>query len=294
MTSHKDPGAGITADQIHSAAVTIQKIRPNYSPMIEFYSRIFAAQAEAMAGITPDPIRIEPDLLALKQENEMPLISPIQFMVDPAAARELMEIIAELSATQAPMLANAGKIVLQALAEETLDLELLFEALLDSKSIEDQARALSLTAEELGFFGYNAMFPSIRACAVQLAAYLDPEVSHNKGYCPICGTAPDLGFLDESGAKQVSCSLCSHTWKVKRMGCLFCDTKTSKEQQYFFSEEEKEYRIYYCDACKNYLKTIDTRQLGRGFVPRLEQVATLHLDLKAREQGLTRAADSPA
>lgn len=294
MTSHSHPGTAATADQIRKAASVIQKIRPDYSPMIEFYSLIFSAQAEVLTGISPDPILIDDELLALKRDNEMPLVSPVQFTIDLAAAGDLMATIAGLAISHAPKLAPAGEKISDALTLKTIDLESLFTALLDSRSLEDQAKAVGLTAEELGFFGYNAMFPSIQACAIQLAAYLPEDTDHNKGYCPVCGSAPDLAFLDETGKKQVTCSLCSHTWKVKRMGCLFCDSKSREDQHYFFSDEEKEYRVYYCDHCNNYLKTIDTRELGRRFVPRLEQVATLHLDMKAREQGFTRAADAPA
>ena len=293
MTPHSDISAATTAEQIRKVAVTIQKIRPDYSPMIEFYSQIFAAQAETLTGISPDPILIEPNLLALKQENKMPLISPVQFKVDLAVARDLMKALARLAITHAPKLTGAGEKISDALALNTIDLDRLFTALLDSRGIEDQSEALNLTPEELGFFGYNAMLPSIQACAAQLVAYLAEDSDHDKGYCPICGNTPNLAFLDDAGKKQVTCALCSHTWKVKRMGCLFCDADNQKKQDYFFSEEEKEYRVYYCDTCKNYLKTVDTRELERDFVPKLEQVATLHLDIKAREQGLTRVTDSP-
>ena len=280
-------------DQIRRAAATIQKIRPSYSPMIEFYSQIFAAQAEAMICITPDPIFIEEDLLALKDKNGMPLISPVQFTVDTAASKKLMAAIARLAITHAPKLADPAEKILTAL-DQNCDLDGLFTALLDSRDISELAGTLGLTTEVLGFFGYNAMFPSIQACAAQLACYLPRDHDHNKGYCPICGTPPDLAFLDDQGRRNVSCTLCSHTWPVKRLGCLFCDAEAPKDQFYFFLEDEKEYRVTYCDSCKNYLKTIDTREMGRRFIPRLEQVATLHLDLKASEQGFTRAGDSPA
>jgi FdhE protein len=289
-----DPRQPATAAQIKQAAETIQKIRPGYSPMIAFYSQIFAAQAEALPQITPDPIVINPDLLALKMENEMPLISPIQFIVDMTAAEALITTIADLAVTHAPKLAGPADTLSTALDQGRLNLDTLFTCLLDSRDITELSHALEMTPESLGFFGYNAMFPSIQACAAQLATYLPQDHDHNKGYCPICGTAPDLAFLDDKGNRQVFCALCSHTWRVKRLGCLFCDVIEKDGHSYFFSEDEKEYRVTYCDACKNYLKTIDTREMGRRFIPRLEQVTTLHLDLQAGEQGYTRAGDAPA
>jgi len=41
-----------------------------------------------------------------------------------------------------------------------------------------------------------------------------------------------------------------------------------------------------CDKCKKYVKTIDVRKLQRPMYPVVEQIATLHLDMMAREQGL--------
>jgi len=39
---------------------------------------------------------------------------------------------------------------------------------------------------------------------------------------------------------------------------------------------------------KKYVKTVDTRKIDRFFYPPLEQIATLHLDMKANETGLER------
>jgi len=277
----------VSVDDIRKTGAVIQKIRPAYSPLIEFYTLIFSAQAEAATAICPEPIVIEPDMLALKQENEMPLITPVQFRIDRDGARDLMKKICALAVTHAPKLAEPASILEKALDADQVDLDALFEALLDSQSIEDQAKDIGISAEALAFFGFNATSPYIQACSAQLATYLDKDDEHGKGYCPICGSHPDLGYFDEHGKKQITCSLCSHTWRIKRMGCLFCDSKGKEHQHYFFSNQEKEYRVYYCDQCKNYLKTIDTRELGRQFFPRLEQVATLHLDIKAQEEGYT-------
>ena len=79
------------------------------------------------------------------------------------------------------------------------------------------------------------------------------------------------------------CGLCRHNWPVQRMGCSLC--QSSENQQYFFSEAEKGYRVDLCGSCNRYLKVVDTRELGREFFPDLELVTTLHLDIKATDQG---------
>jgi len=287
------PGSGpsaplsldLTEDQIRTTAGALQKTRPAYGPMIEFYSRIFSAQAATLAKINPDPIIIEDELLSLKKKNEMPLITPIQFRIDLKASKQLMKQICNLAVDHAPKLAKAGESLGQCLDTDTIDLDQLFNALLDGMNIDDIAKKGKINAEGLGFFGFSAIAPSIQTGAAQLSTYLKDTPTTNKAYCPICGSSPDLAFFDESGKKHVTCSLCSHAWQVQRMGCLFCDSMDKEAQHYFFTGEEKEYRVYCCDHCRRYIKTVDIRQLGRRFFPKLEKIATLHLDMKAKEQG---------
>jgi formate dehydrogenase maturation protein FdhE len=55
--------------------------------------------------------------------------------------------------------------------------------------------------------------------------------------------------------------------------------------EYFFSDSEKEYRVYTCKNCKGYLKSVDLRELARPFYAPLEALLTTHLDLKAQQIG---------
>jgi len=69
------------------------------------------------------------------------------------------------------------------------------------------------------------------------------------------------------------------------MGCVYCGNEDVGQQHYFFSDEEKEYRVNLCDSCHSYIKMVDLRQMNRIFYPGLEFVSTLHLDMQAREKG---------
>lgn len=283
----------LTKEEIIKTAGIIQKARPAYGALIDFYGQVFAAQAQSRAHIALDPIIIDPALLALKQENGMPLIDPSQFLIDPAQAGILLEKLCDLATAQAPKLANTGEKILAALRNGDLDLEPVFLALLNNQDLEKTATLLDVPLDELTFFVFSAMAPSIQSCAVQLAAYLKDAPQLKKGYCPICGSHPDVAFLDQEGTKFLLCSLCAHEWKTHRMGCVFCDSMEKNDQHYFFSSEEKEYRVYMCDNCHNYLKLVDLRELDRSFFPKLEQISTLHLDYKAQEKGYKTPTQTP-
>ena len=284
----------LTQEDIRKTAGIIQKTRPAYGALIDFYGQVFVAQVESRTHITLEPIIIDPALLVLKQENGMPLIDPSQFLIDKTQADLLLKKICELAVAHAPKLSNSAEKLLMALTNGphtngTFDPSPVYLALLNGWQIDDHAKMLDITSEELTLFFFSAMAPSIQSCAVQLAAYLTGAVDQKNGYCPICGSHPDVAYLDPDGKKFLMCSLCAHEWLTHRMGCVFCDSTDRQDQHYFFNNEEKEYRVYVCDNCQSYLKLVDLRQLDRSFVPKLEQITTLHLDFKAQEKGYTNA-----
>ncbi len=253
--------------------------------MIDFYGQVFLAQDQSRAHIVLDPIILDPALLALKHENGMPLIDPSQLLIDPAQAGILLTKLCDLSVAHAPKLANTGEKISTALENGKFELEPNFFALLNNQDLGKTAAMLDIPLDELSFFVFSAMAPSIQSGAVQLASYLKDAPEFKKGYCPVCGSHPDVAFLDQDGKKFLLCSLCAHEWETRRMGCVFCDSMEKDDQHYFFSSEEKEYRVYLCDNCHNYLKLVDLRKLNRSFFPKLEQISTLHLDYKAQEKG---------
>jgi FdhE protein len=284
----------ITLKQLKQSSDSIKKNRPAYQPILNFYSRVFMAQEQSKQDIQVAPVVIEPDLLRLKQKNEMPLIDQSEFLIDLKEAAKLFDSICDLACNFAPQLSSSAQVLKKAVQTDSLDLETLFSAILNNQSstLNDLGRILNVPEKELVFFGYGSIAPGIRMCAEQLEAYLTTMPDMNKGYCPICGNHPDVAFLDLKGKRHLKCCFCSHEWKVKRMGCVFCGNNDKDAQHYFCSDEEKEYRVSLCDNCHCYLKLVDLRQMDREFYPGLEIISTLHLDMKAKEKGYICHADS--
>lgn len=285
-----------TPEDIRATAGLIRKIRPAFSPIIHFYEALFTAQEESRLAQTLSPVTIEPDLLTLKLENQMPLIDPSQFPVDMDQAAALFRTACGLAMAHAPQMAGDAETLLDRMpvgdaGTGDAGLGSLFSAVLESRQpdLEAMAGTWGVPVQTLLFFAVSAMAPSLAVAAEQLAVYLNDTPPQKKGYCPICGSHPEVAFLDKDGKKHLVCSLCSHSWQTRRMGCSFCDSTDTRLQHYFYSNEEKEYRVYLCDNCNNYLKVVDLRELDRTFIPKLEQIASLHLDYKAREKGYTHA-----
>jgi FdhE protein len=62
------------------------------------------------------------------------------------------------------------------------------------------------------------------------------------------------------GQKYLWCSTCNSQWTFTRIQCPFCLNKDQNQLRFFYDEENKSYRVYVCDNCKRYIKTIDERE----------------------------------
>ncbi|MBW1895999.1 MAG: formate dehydrogenase accessory protein FdhE [Deltaproteobacteria bacterium] len=278
----------VTADRIKQAVAAVKAARPAYGEMLHFYERLFLAQEAAREKLTLPLIEISEELLSVKREEGFPIINKAEFSIDFEGSVALMREICQLSMEANETLAGASPKIVEALDKDTLDANALFSKILidDEAYFDEVSKALGVDKTILAFLGYSSMRPSLTLCAEQLASYLDKGKLWQRGYCPVCGSTPALSVFREEGARSLVCGFCSHEWKTTRVYCPFCDNRDQKTLNYFFSEEEKDYRVDVCDQCKKYVKTVDTREMKHPFYPLVEQVSTLHLDLLAQEQGL--------
>jgi len=113
---------------------------------------------------------------------------------------------------------------------------------------------------------------------------------HTHPRCPVCGGAPVVGVLREEGhgaRRRLVCGLCLTEWDYLRLVCVKCGEQRFDALPVFTPEQFPHARIDACDTCRSYLKTIDATKDGR-VVPVVDDLATIALDLWAREHGYTR------
>ena len=276
----------LTSDQVKRAVEAVKKNKPVYAEILEFYGRMFAAQQESVSRLQMEPLQIPQEVRSLKAREKFPLIEINQFTYDKIESVSLFISICRLTHEANPKLAGAAQRILNAV-DDSVSPEALFAALLsgDEALFENISAELEIEKQVLGFITYNSLKPSLCTCADQLSSYLNQSEPWLQGYCPVCGSAPMLSILEDEGARSLTCSFCWHKWSVKRLYCPFCENSDNKLLHYLFSEEEKDVRVDLCDNCKKYIKTVDARRADRLIYPPLEQISTLHLDIKAREEG---------
>ena len=106
----------------------------------------------------------------------------------------------------------------------------------------------------------------------------------DKGECPICGGRPNLALLEKDNkGKYLHCGYCEIKWRARRLGCPFCP---NPESRYLFIENTEKYRVYVCDQCGGYIKTIFAEKAGDGELDLLlEDVNSMEMDLFALKEG---------
>jgi len=108
--------------------------------------------------------------------------------------------------------------------------------------------------------------------------------------CPLCGAKPIVAVLRPEGdgaKKSLICMLCAHEWTFRRIYCPACGEEREPQMAFYSAPEIPHVRVDVCETCHTYLKSVDLTKTGLA-VPIIDELATLPLDLWARENGYAK------
>ncbi|ADO45325.1 formate dehydrogenase accessory protein [Hydrogenobacter thermophilus TK-6] len=112
-----------------------------------------------------------------------------------------------------------------------------------------------------------------------------------KNRCPVCGFKPCVSYIadgeDVEGARYLVCVLCNTEWLYNRTQCVRCGNNEDNTLEYYYDQGESYAILQVCKKCDTYMKVIDMRKDGLA-VPHLDDIATLSLDLWAKERGFLK------
>jgi FdhE protein len=144
--------------------------------------------------------------------------------------------------------------------------------------------APALEAEEgLEQVFQQTMRPVLARAAAAVMARND-LASWKRGFCPLCGGAPDLAVITPAADRLLICERCAARWRFDQITCPFC-MNADRTRITSFTSRDGLYRIYACDVCERYLKAYDARRAARPVMPAVDSVATLALDAAAMQRG---------
>jgi FdhE protein len=147
------------------------------------------------------------------------------------------------------------------------------------------AKTLSLNGEVVFFTAFQAIGPFMEKASLSLRDKFDYE-QWQRGFCPICGRKPSMAKLRlEDGLKLLQCSLCRSWWPYPDRRCTVCGNEDGETLGYLHTKEDEARKVDLCDKCKKYAKVIDCQKLGRDANLDVEDLATVYLDIAAKERG---------
>jgi len=254
---------------------------PHYVELLGILEEVLILRESYRHNMTEDIFPVNEDIIEKKLSGGLPLIDfsggdfdltePQRYFLellkiaekqDPKEIRELSGKIEDGTIDFKKMIRNFFTIdedISEEQEYEFLDLIELF--------IEESLRpALEIVAEKYG-----------RVIA---------KAGWSEGYCPICGSEPKIGELrEEEGQRFLFCSQCGFEWSFTRIKCPFCGNEEQRTLAYFTVEDDEMRRVDVCNACKRYIKTVDSRAAKGEANLEVEAIATLHLDMLASEEG---------
>jgi FdhE protein len=204
----------------------------------------------------------------------------------PTVVAELAPAIGALGGAVPPPLAEAGDAVRELAPSET------------AAVVETWLDDAGLVEPRLGFWVGVAAGPVLEAGAAGVTVPTD----WTGAACPVCGGRPQASVIaEESGEfmagspRSLVCGRCAAWWSYPRVTCTACGEDDSRLVESYLAAGRRSVRVDTCTACRGYIKSFDLRQPGAvDIVPLVDDIATLTLDVWARQKGYTRAAASLA
>lgn len=157
----------------------------------------------------------------------------------------------------------------------------------DNRGKEVWTKKLNITEDMMDFLIIHIARPFLASCSAEIVKQLDLD-TWEKGYCPVCGDSPVMARLTgKHGIRKLHCGRCETQWRFPRVGCPFCGNVDSSKISFLSPENYKQYRLYLCEQCKSYLKTVDERHCAEVDLF-CEDLATADFDRLALSEGYQR------
>lgn len=278
-------------EHIKTAVKEMKSKKPGLEEMLDLYEGIYILQEKTKALISFSDFTIPDEILSLKIKEKFPLVDISQFQIDYKASETLLLSIIDLMSNkeiQENEISKAIKLFSSLIKDEKINPKELFDSFIkeDESYFEMINEKYQINKEITGFLVFNSLKPSIVSFSEKISTYLE-KGEWEKGYCPICGSMPELSVFEKDGKRFLVCGFCSHKWASKRIYCPFCENTDHETLQYFSIDDEEEYRVDTCDKCRCYIKTINTEQTTREIYFPLESHTTQYINAKFDEMGYT-------
>jgi FdhE protein len=276
-------------DKIRELVAVQKKKTPAYEKILSFYEKIASEQESSRNSLSVTPPAVNMDTKLSQMKEGFPLLEKQDFVLDIDSSKNLFEAISKIARDENDKMRENIQAIEDAVTINALKIKELLRRFYDDPFIDSVAGEFDIDAAVLRFLVMESVRPSLSANVEKLGDQIDLN-NWLRGYCPVCGSLPQVSYLKDEGRRSFRCSLCTFEWPSERLKCPFCETRDHKNLHYFYAESDESYRVDLCENCHQYIKTVDIRKLGYEPDLAIEDIITIHLDILAAEKGYKRPA----
>jgi len=266
--------------------IQIHKVMsPHYTELLEILEEILILREEYRHRIKREIFPVEQKLIAAKLAGGLPLVDFSSVACDLTEPRDYFLALLEIAEKRSP--GETGEMSRRIRENEISFNDLIYESFnplpLEEESEVEKEEENSFDLIEL--FIEESLRPALEK-VVEVYGDVVGKAGWSEGYCPICGREPKIGEIrDDEGTRYLFCNQCGFEWGYRRIKCPFCGNEEQQTLAYFTIEEDDRYRVDVCNECKRYIKILDFRDTKEKADMDVEDIATLHLDMLANDEG---------
>jgi len=254
---------------------------PHYVELLDILSDILILREEYRKNMADVFASVDEGLIAAKMAGGLPLIDFSSGHFDLTEPRKYFLALLDIAEKRAP-----GETA--ELAEKIDHGDFDYDHLvLSSFYMQDDEQPEEMEEDYfdlIELFLEESLRPSLEIVAQKYAEVIT-RAGWTEGYCPICGKEPKIGQIRGEEGRYLFCNQCGFEWHFLRIKCPFCSNEEQQSLAYFTVEGDEQYRVDVCNECKRYIKIVDFRESKREPNLDVEDIATLHLDILANEEG---------
>lgn len=280
------------ATKLRKSLQTIEDYKtanPHYNEILDILGEILIAREEYRNNMKGSIFSVDENIIARKMEGGLPLIDFVGGNFDLTSPREYFNALVAIAERKMP--ADAKNVV-EIIKSEQFDWEKMIRASfnnVENETIAENTKHPEATEENLDLidlFVEESLRPELEYVADKYGKIVS-ECGWTEGYCPICGKEPKIGEIrrDEDGKRYLFCHQCGYKWNFRRIKCPFCGNEEQHSLAYFAVEGEERYHVDVCNKCRRYIKTVELPKSAEEINLDVEDIATLHLDMLAYEEG---------
>ncbi|MCD6154014.1 MAG: formate dehydrogenase accessory protein FdhE [Syntrophobacterales bacterium] len=265
---------------------TIEKYKnksPHYEEFFKILEEILILRENYRQDFKGDIFQVNESHIMQKLSGGLPLVDFSRNNFDLSKPKEYFFNLLEIARKRSP---GETEKIIQDLEDGSLDYEtLVYDSFIHQTDKEASGGDDEKLFDLLDLFVEESLRPALEILADKYRNAIK-ESQWSEGYCPVCGKEPKIGELkEEEGFRYLFCNQCGLEWNYRRVKCPFCGNEDQQTLAYFTVENEEKYRVDVCNKCKRYIKIVDFRKTREKANLDVEDIATLHLDVLANEEG---------